>query len=299
MKNICSIVKDLIPLYAEDLTSEETAEFVREHIDECENCRKELDTVNKPAKIVENTNVKPMKKIKRTLALKRLQAAVLTAIFVLTAAVAVFAFISAPEYLPYSEETISVTDNENGSVTVIFPENAANYSCSRTEYEEYVEYSLESWTSILERRFSSCGIRSVTVSPQQEKPMIIRYVQNNGQEDVLLYSDSEQSSGGVITLPRLVLNYYIVIAVLVFIILMIMRLIVRKKGTVRSVIGKLMLIPISYVAGHFLVMGLGGITYSAQRDFALIMIIAILIYCGLLLGKSILDKKKENRITSE
>ena len=31
MKNDCSVVKDLIPLYAEGLVSEETKEFIYEH----------------------------------------------------------------------------------------------------------------------------------------------------------------------------------------------------------------------------------------------------------------------------
>ena len=32
MKNECSIVCDLLPLYAEDMVSEDTAEFVKEQI---------------------------------------------------------------------------------------------------------------------------------------------------------------------------------------------------------------------------------------------------------------------------
>ena len=32
MKNECSIVCDLLPLYAEDMVSEDTAEFVKEHL---------------------------------------------------------------------------------------------------------------------------------------------------------------------------------------------------------------------------------------------------------------------------
>lgn len=41
--NECKLVEDLIPLYAEDLTSEETAQFVKNHVSQCENCRKLLE----------------------------------------------------------------------------------------------------------------------------------------------------------------------------------------------------------------------------------------------------------------
>ncbi len=42
MKNECSIVRDLLPLYAENMVSQATAAFVREHLDNCPDCRAEL-----------------------------------------------------------------------------------------------------------------------------------------------------------------------------------------------------------------------------------------------------------------
>ncbi len=45
MKNECSIVKDLIPLYIDDILSKDTVEFVEEHLQSCANCRKYLKTL--------------------------------------------------------------------------------------------------------------------------------------------------------------------------------------------------------------------------------------------------------------
>ena len=45
MKNDCSIVKDLIPLYAESLLSSETEEFICEHCQSCEKCKNLLDSI--------------------------------------------------------------------------------------------------------------------------------------------------------------------------------------------------------------------------------------------------------------
>ena len=42
MKISCDIIKDLLPLYAEDLASEDTKELVEEHLQGCENCQKTL-----------------------------------------------------------------------------------------------------------------------------------------------------------------------------------------------------------------------------------------------------------------
>ena len=41
--NECKIVEDLIPLYTENLTSEEGAVFVKDHAEKCEHCRKLLE----------------------------------------------------------------------------------------------------------------------------------------------------------------------------------------------------------------------------------------------------------------
>ena len=47
----CAIVKDLLPLYIEDMVSEETKIFINEHLKECEDCRNELDILKSEALI--------------------------------------------------------------------------------------------------------------------------------------------------------------------------------------------------------------------------------------------------------
>lgn len=43
MKNECSVIKDLLPLYVEDMVSAETAEYIEEHLKSCPECQSELD----------------------------------------------------------------------------------------------------------------------------------------------------------------------------------------------------------------------------------------------------------------
>lgn len=71
MKTDCSIVKDLLPLYVEDMVSPETAEYIARHLEECSECRGELAILNGSPELVEkeqNTEpktdgAKPFKKI--------------------------------------------------------------------------------------------------------------------------------------------------------------------------------------------------------------------------------------------
>ncbi|QIB70316.1 hypothetical protein Ami103574_13895 [Aminipila butyrica] len=71
MKNTlnCPVVRDLLPLYAEKLTSEESNAAIRQHLDECENCRKDLERIQQPidCPTMPNTEIDYMRKAKRSL----------------------------------------------------------------------------------------------------------------------------------------------------------------------------------------------------------------------------------------
>ena len=48
MKNECNIIRDLLPLYIEDIASGDTADFVVEHLKNCADCRDELEKLKDP-----------------------------------------------------------------------------------------------------------------------------------------------------------------------------------------------------------------------------------------------------------
>lgn len=50
----CNVIQDMIPLYIENICSEETRQMVEEHVGECEECRNMLAMALKPTEI-ENT----------------------------------------------------------------------------------------------------------------------------------------------------------------------------------------------------------------------------------------------------
>ena len=51
MKYDCDIVKDLMPLYIDDLLSENSKKFVDDHINSCESCRKYYEKLSSEIKI--------------------------------------------------------------------------------------------------------------------------------------------------------------------------------------------------------------------------------------------------------
>ena len=59
VKAECNIVRDLLPLYAEDMVSPETAQYVEAHLAECAECKKELDSLKNGVDLanIENKSV--------------------------------------------------------------------------------------------------------------------------------------------------------------------------------------------------------------------------------------------------
>ena len=45
MKTECSVVRDLLPLYVEDMVSTETAHYVKSHLADCPECQAELNSL--------------------------------------------------------------------------------------------------------------------------------------------------------------------------------------------------------------------------------------------------------------
>lgn len=79
MKNECSVVKDLLPLYFEGIVSEDTAESVREHLFGCPVCSAEFAAFQEqkiPVMDAESEAL-PLKAVKRKFRAKRIAAALL------------------------------------------------------------------------------------------------------------------------------------------------------------------------------------------------------------------------------
>lgn len=64
----CNIVRDILPLYAEKLTSEESNIAIQQHLEQCEDCRKYLENMRKPidCPTAPKMEIDYMRKVKRS-----------------------------------------------------------------------------------------------------------------------------------------------------------------------------------------------------------------------------------------
>lgn len=306
MKNECSIVCDLMPLYAEDMVSEDTAEFVKEHLGNCPTCRAELEKLRKPvqpvaAQHVPDIDAEPLKRLKKALLMEKVQAILCTAAVLLALMLSGLSFLTAPEYFAYSQELVTVTEGANGEATISFSSEITNYKLQRIAdpADKQTVYHLEVWTCAWDRMFSKPGAQDVTVKPENGHELLIYFTQfinqSSSNSAVCIYGEIEPDSGGWMALPGLSMGYWLAINIVLLVILGVIWLNLRKKEKPRRLVERLILIPIAYMLGHLCVLGFHTLSYSEWRDAQMILAIGILFYCAMLLALSIFYSRKELR----
>ena len=306
MKNECSIVCDLLPLYAEDMVSEDTAEFVKEHLGNCPTCRAELEKLRKPvqpvaAQHVPDIDAEPLKRLKKVLLMEKVQAILCTAAVLLALMLSGLSFLTAPEYFAYSQELVTVTEGANGEATISFSSEITNYKLQRIAdpADKQTVYHLEVWTCAWDRMFSKPGAQDVTVKPENGHELLIYFTQfinqSSSNSAVCIYGEIEPDSGGWMALPGLSMGYWLAINIVLLVILGVIWLNLRKKEKPRRLVERLILIPIAYMLGHLCVLGFHTLSYSEWHDAQMILAIGILFYCAMLLALSIFYSRKELR----
>lgn len=300
MKNECSIVRDLLPLYAESMVSPETASFMEEHLKDCEHCRKEYERLKAPCAVPAQDDAAPLLMLQKKMAAKRLRTIVLTAVFAVALLVSAFAVLDAPVYLPYTEERLAVEPVGENGLQITFDPSVTDFNY--TVYQDpdggnFYYCDVEAWYSLWDRWFPGGEEqRTAVVFPAKPYPVTVMYCPNDGTESICVYG--EAGEGGSIALPRLALGYYLILAVLALAVLFAAWLVAKGRPRQRVWIERIMLYPVSYLISHGIVVGFRAISYSLVRDFRLILFVSLLLYCGLLLAHSVWGLKKEIRETA-
>lgn len=306
MRKECNIIRDLLPLYAENMVSSDTSDFVEEHLKGCEACRKEYERTREPQPTQEISDAAPLLKLSRKMKVKRIQTIALAAVFVIALFVSAFAVLDAPIYLPYSERIVTLEPLDDKGMLLTFDEEVTDFDYTVHEASDgsnfYYCY-IQAWTSLWDKWFSQGKKKlSATVTTKNTKPIIVVYVPNDGSKNVCIAKydpnaenriDKNVEYESVTVLPRLSLGYYFILAAAALVILGIAWFLTRKKAELCIWVERIGLYPVSYIISHCIVSGINWDSYSLPRDFALIILISILLYGVLLLSHNIWRLKKE------
>lgn len=333
MNKDCSIVQDLLPLYAEDMLREGTKEYVDGHLAQCEACRAELAALKADVPSAP-VNAQPLRSLKKQLRRKKFTAVLLAVTLALTLAAAGFAYLTAPQYLPYSETewTVARADGavtaegladlsgvESISVNLLTPVSGTEVTSTQEPDSGKTVYfitawrtPLDTWRGAFDKTGDAPNAHSANDRTQREADALqgalgkvesartlftldtancaaVYYSPNNGQDDVLLCGSRD---GGIISLPRLALGYYVLLSLALLIPLSIAFFLCRRKKAGKA-LGHLALIPACYLTGHLLVKGFVTTSYQMQRDFSLIVLTAALLYAAALLAGTLLRQRRD------
>lgn len=296
MKHECSLVRDLLPLYTEHMVSEETADFVEAHLKQCEECRKQLAQEQEPPHIQEPKPELPLINLRHKLIARRIQAIALTAITVTVILFSVFAVMGAPEYFPYSPQLFSLTQQDDGSLLLVFGSKVTDYRCTAVPNPDSPQgfyYTVEAWSTPWDRHFANRGSQAVTIWPA---PPCVYYLSNDGTtEDLCIYGQPLVPDGGMMTLPRLALGFYLTLMLVAFLLLLVLWFVVRRRPKTKAWVERLLLYPAAYAFSHLIVMGFTTVSYSMQRDFALIILLSLPLYGGFLLAHTCCRMRRSSK----
>lgn len=152
-KTNCSLIKDLLPLYIDDLCSKETTEIVGNHLEICEECNKEYETLKTEPKVKlqEDNSQELIKKVNKKFGKDKKWAVIKTIsiILVIIIVAGVVAFLKVPLYLA-EEEYINLGYRSAALNYETWEINKKEKSNFENEYiklyidEKYGDYEIES-----------------------------------------------------------------------------------------------------------------------------------------------------------
>ena len=316
----CDIVKDLLPLVAEDMASESTKEYVNNHLETCETCRKAYEEMKTP---VEAEPAAPLKTVKKAVKKRGLLIAGLIACLVTALLIGVFARLTKPIVIHSADEAfVSVktmpeisAQNENAGMVLYLTHNESTHVKIENTQQETYKSDFQRW---LERWIPG---EKIVVMPQSREISIYAYTtlwdqlitqsdtwtgfgislthdvdavffepfDNSDRQPLYLREGYEPEAG--FALPRLVMNYYFAIALAGTVALAVVWFVLRllKKKKVSSIFGVLLIIAASGVLA-FLFAGFPATTIEPLRDLIFVCVIATLLIGAGLSARALLKK---------
>ena len=124
MKITCNIIEDLLPLYVDDMVSEDSRKLVEEHLKGCPACRKMQEEMMRENRLtagikdgnsvqINKTEAEPLKKIRRRIRKKRILSVILAVVLVAAAGGAGhYWYYDKENYISWDEANISVKDGK-------------------------------------------------------------------------------------------------------------------------------------------------------------------------------------------
>lgn len=191
-------------------------------------------------------------------------------------------YLNSPIHIQGSANALKVEKLSEGRVVAILNSSAAGIDIEKSQDPDtgtsiitFVSCYDTLWHRLFEKK------QEMIVTLGQEAELGNVYYYPGMKEDELIYSSSKNNSWqGIVTLPRLVYHYWIMLGIVLTIIGIILYLVLRKTRF-RKRVHFLMMLPAAFAVSMLVLLSGKGNIYNAAYYFSGILLLTFLIY-GLL-----------------
>ncbi len=128
MKHNCTVIKDLLPLYADEVCSEDSRKMVAEHLADCSECRSTLEKMNSQLVITADRDIKVINRIKQRIRIERIVIVAVVLFSLLTAFPFVNMFLFMERTMDYEKyelaEDVYCEEDGEGNVWLVKQDSA-------------------------------------------------------------------------------------------------------------------------------------------------------------------------------
>lgn len=128
MKEIkCTIIQDILPLYVDEVVSQDTKEMVDEHLQYCEKCQKEYDSMKQDLYIPVENKVSLFKNMNKKWRKKKMMISIVSILITTIIFLGAFSYVFYYEtVIPYSKDLIKIErQNDNQLVSKFYGKSYA------------------------------------------------------------------------------------------------------------------------------------------------------------------------------
>lgn len=177
MNITCNIIKDLLPLYAEDMVSEDSKALVDAHLCSCDSCTKELAALIKAPRVPIETETTSLKRVEDTIRRRKIFTAVTAMLTLAAVLVTGTIFLMTPVYLTARQAIEGVELREDGGLAIDYASGIMGYGSTSfgSEDDEFIWCHTTRYDWLRSRLFGT----KLSDMTQEE---LERYVQNNARE---------------------------------------------------------------------------------------------------------------------
>lgn len=113
----CTIIEDFLPLYIEEVVSQDTKEMIEEHLQHCEKCQKEYETMKRNLYIPAENKAPIIQKINKKWRNKKMKISIISVLTTAFILFGVYAYVFGYEtVIPYSKNLFKIEKQSDNNL---------------------------------------------------------------------------------------------------------------------------------------------------------------------------------------